>query len=300
MNIREFKTFRAVMLAGTTTGAAKILFISQPAVSRHISSLEEYCGVKLFDRKGGRLRPTAKAEMLLSEFEFFQEGVERLDQFATRLNTLTSQHLRIIATSPMAHGLLPQALTSFHRNNPGSSTSLYIVPRRKLRGELEMRPFDVGIVTLPIPTPLGECTPLTKVEGVCILPQGHRLEKRTSIGARDLAGENFVCASPNSPTRHMIDQELARKGVACKNICQSHSALSICDLVASGIGLSVVDPFTARLFVSRGISIVPFKPALYYEFGIIFPANRPHSRLAETLATSVRELVENVTCVPKA
>lgn len=297
MNLKELEAFRAVMMTGTTTGASKSLHLSQPAVSRHIANLEAYCGVKLFIRKSGRLQPTAEAEALLGEIENFQDGFQKFDNFLKGMKSFRSEHLRIVATSPMAHGLLPHVLSLFHNDYPDTTTALRIVPRRQLREGLEARPFDIGLVTLPIDVPTGECKPFTKVEGVCILPPGHHLTEKPIVDVSDLEGERFVCAAPDSPSRQMIDQVLARAHVHCKQIAETHSALSVCSLVAAGTGVSLVDPFTASTVRDWGIVMRPFEPAFTYEFGIIFPVQRAQSRLAELFANYVdcaaAQLVDN-------
>lgn len=289
MKLKEIQAFRAVMQSGTTIGAADLLLISQPAVSRHIASLEQFCGCKLFDRRSGRLYPTEEAEALLHEVEIFQEELDRVEGFARRLSVTASRHLRVLATNPMAHGLLPPVMATFHRDFPSVTSSLHIVSRRRLREGLASRPFDIGVITLPVESPLGECEPMTRARGVCIVPPGHRLEGRSSVAAQDLAGESFIWASPSSPTRHMIEQVLRGEGVLCHNIAQSHSAMSICQLVLSGVGLSIVDPFTARIFEPLGLRALPFEPALYYEFGMAYPPGKPRSRLVTDFSRYLRD-----------
>ena len=62
MNHRQVEAFQAVMETGSVTKAGKVLYISQPAVSRLISDLESNVGFKLFFRRKGRLEPTVKAD----------------------------------------------------------------------------------------------------------------------------------------------------------------------------------------------------------------------------------------------
>ena len=69
LNIREFMAFRAVMMAGTTTGAAKALNLSQPSVSRLINELEARLRLVLFRRERSRLIPTDEARALLDDEE---------------------------------------------------------------------------------------------------------------------------------------------------------------------------------------------------------------------------------------
>ncbi len=89
VNLEWYRTFKAIYKTGTLTGAASALFISQPGVSLHLSSLEAYVGYKLFDRTGRKMHPTERGKVLynaildpllkLEEVEkFFQKSTEKL------------------------------------------------------------------------------------------------------------------------------------------------------------------------------------------------------------------------------
>ena len=69
MNLRQIEVFRAVMLAGSVNGAAQLLHVSQPAVSRLIAYTEQRLGFALFQRVRGRLHPTLEAQTLFHEVE---------------------------------------------------------------------------------------------------------------------------------------------------------------------------------------------------------------------------------------
>ncbi|MBL8669235.1 MAG: LysR family transcriptional regulator, partial [Alphaproteobacteria bacterium] len=78
MNLRQLEIFRAVMLAGTATAAARQLGIAQPAVSKHLRQMEARLGLALFDRAGKRLVPTADARALLDHAERLFAGLEQV------------------------------------------------------------------------------------------------------------------------------------------------------------------------------------------------------------------------------
>jgi len=293
VNLKELEVFRAVMMSGTTTAAADLLHMSQPAVSRHLAGLEACCGTKLFLRRHGRLQSTPEADALLSEIHLFYDGFNKIDQFVRGMTQLKAGHLRVLATSPMAYGPLPHVMARFRQDYPEATASVRIVPRRELRDGLEEQSFDIGIVTLPIDYPLASLERLVKVPGVCVMPLDHRLAGRQMIELRDLQGESFISASSASPTRHAIDNILARANVTCNRTTETHSALSICKMVAVGLGVSLVDPFTAHMF-QRQIAVLPLRAPYIYEFGIIYPIRRSRSRLAQAFSEYVRETINEI------
>jgi LysR family transcriptional regulator, transcriptional activator of the cysJI operon len=76
VNLEWFRTFRAIYETGTLTGAAQALYVSQPGVSLHLSSLEAYVGYKLFDRTSRRMVPTERAKVL---YNYVLEALTRLE-----------------------------------------------------------------------------------------------------------------------------------------------------------------------------------------------------------------------------
>jgi DNA-binding transcriptional LysR family regulator len=77
VNLEWYRTFKAVYKTGTLTSAAEVLFISQPGVSLHLSSLENYVGYKLFDRTGRKMVPTEKGKVL---YNFVVDGLTKLEE----------------------------------------------------------------------------------------------------------------------------------------------------------------------------------------------------------------------------
>lgn len=76
VNLEWFRTFKAIYETGTLTGAAEILYISQPGVSLHLNSLEAYVGYKLFDRTSRRMVSTERGKVL---YNYVLDAVTKLE-----------------------------------------------------------------------------------------------------------------------------------------------------------------------------------------------------------------------------
>src|SRR3546814_7456126 len=94
------EVFRAVMLTGSINGASKMLFISQPAVSRIVSHTEQTLGFQLFNRTKGKLVPTPEGEALFREVDDFYQHALQVNDFATDLARGPSSVLSI-SSSPI-------------------------------------------------------------------------------------------------------------------------------------------------------------------------------------------------------
>lgn len=291
-NFRQLEAFRAVMLSGTTVRAAEMLHITQPAVSRHLNSLELDVGFPLFERRQGRLYPTVEGEFLFSEVQNTFAGLGRLRRVAEDIRLLRRGHLRLVVPTPLARWLLPQALAEFRASHPEVTVTLDIAVRRELKNRVDAQQFDLAFATLPFDYSSADISPLVKVSGVCVLPSGHKLAKRKVVRARDLADAPFISLSQDTLARFEIDMAFEDASVHRNLAIETQTASSVCELVAAGLGVSVVDPFTANSFAKLGIQVRPFQPAITYEYGVLYPAQRPLSQIAEVFAAIVRDCAD--------
>lgn len=94
VNLEWYRTFKAVYKSGTLTGAAEVLFISQPGVSLHLSSLENYVGYKLFDRTGRKMVPTERGKVL---YNFIIEAMTKLEEAEKNFQRSTEKHTPTIS-----------------------------------------------------------------------------------------------------------------------------------------------------------------------------------------------------------
>jgi DNA-binding transcriptional LysR family regulator len=289
INFKQLEAFRAVMLTGTTVRAAEMLNISQPAVSRYLQNLELDVGFALFERHQGRLHPTAEGEALFSEAQNTFAGLGRLRRVAEDIRLLRRGHLRLVVPTPLARGLMPQAIAVFRARHPEVSVTLDIAVRRELRNRVDAQQFDLAFATLPFDYCAAGISPLVSVSGVCVLPPGHELANRKAVRAKDLSDATFISLSPDTLARYEIDMVFDEASVHRNLAIETQTASSVCELVAAGLGVSVVDPFTANSFANLGIHVRPFRPAITYDYGLLYPAQRPLSQVAEIFAAIVRE-----------
>ena len=84
-NLRQIEVFRAVMVTGSISGAARLLAVSQPAISRLLAYTEDRLGLKLFERIKGRVQPTPEARRLFAEVDQVHQGVLRVNNLAQEL-----------------------------------------------------------------------------------------------------------------------------------------------------------------------------------------------------------------------
>ncbi len=295
INLRQLEAFRSVMLAGTVTQASTMMNISQPAVSRLIRHLETRAGMQLFVRRRGKLYPTPQAELLFEEIERAYVSLDRISEFIDDLELFKSGQLRLIASIPMGYTMVPLALERLRSSYPDVKISLKIIHRREFSDWIDTQQFDLAVTTFPIDYPAKSCEVFAKTNGVCVLPEGHPLAKKNIINANDIEGVSFVSFAPDTMARHNTDQIFGKKGIRRNLKMETQTSIAICELVARGLGVSIVDPFTATKFNYTGIEIRAFRPAIQYNFGFLFPLHQPLSPVARHFAKLIRECADEIT-----
>src|SRR5436190_23209884 len=126
MNIRQLEAFRAIMVARSTIGAAELLNMSQPAVSRLLSQLEASLKLTLFDRSSGRLVPTQEALLLYAEVERTFISVDRIRVMARDIRSADAGSLHIGAFPLLALGFLPDVIRQFNEIHPPTRVTLHV------------------------------------------------------------------------------------------------------------------------------------------------------------------------------
>jgi DNA-binding transcriptional LysR family regulator len=290
VNLKRLQAFRAVFEAASVTQAAERLHTTQPAVSRLIGDLEAELGLALFVRQRRRLVPTAEGRAFYCEAEKALAAVDQIVDIARDIRTLRGAHLRVVAPMLTAFGILPAAVGAFRRAHPHTRVSLDIKDIRDIAGWVAEGPFDIGVTALPFEDARVECEPLATVRTVLVMPERHRLAGKRAAHPTDLRGESLILPLGNPP-RAQVCGPLEAAGLKIESTIDTSSALLVCQLVAQGLGVAVLDPFTFKLASGLGIVSRPLRPAPEFLFGLFFPRHRPRSALVNAFVGAVRSVM---------
>lgn len=289
LNLRQAEVFRVVMRCGSMTRAAEMLGVSQPAVSRLITSMAASVGFQLFRRQGGGVMPTEDAFLLLDEIERAFVGVEELRQRAAAIREKQAGSVRITAQSHYGNQLLPGIIADFCRAFPNIGVSLLSQPRLNIGDLVASGRTDLGITTLPIRAAEGvEIIKLIARAAVLVMPRDHPLASKPIVDAADLQGERFVSFESGSPFRYEVDGIFDKARIRRQLTIEATTHEAACGLVAAGVGISVVSPYAPALYVDPRVAVRPFSPSIDIEIGLIFAPDR----LSTAAATARDSIVE--------
>ncbi len=268
-NIRQIEAFRAVITLGSMTRAAELLGISQPAVSRLMLDFQDAVGFRLFRRQRGGTEPTEDARRLFLQVEKLFVGLEELNQEVHAIRSLTRGSLTIAAMGLYANGILPELIARFREAHPGILIRLDSQPQERIPEWVASRRADIGVATLPIPNSTLAVRAIVTRPALCVVPAAHPFAARAAIRAEDLADAPFVSFPRGTPFRFETDMLFDRAGIDRQMLTEATTHEAVCNLVAAGLGMSLVSPFSPHLRRDPALAFRPFLPAVPITVGMI-------------------------------
>ena len=287
MNLTLIEAFSAVMKSGSTTSAASLLGISQPAVSRSLKRLEDTTRLKLFERSGPRLIPTPEAHALHREILDTYVGLDRLRQAVSRIRAAGTGSLRVASSAALGLSFVPRVLQEFLQARPQISLTFEIANSATVRNLVASGAFDLGLCADEIDTANLVAAPFIATRGVCVMRQDHPLAGCQVVSADMLHGARIVALSPEDTARKRFDAALAAADARPHIAVETQFAATVCELVAEGIGLGLTNSLTflSGGYEARGLIARPFDPAIPFRSLMVLPPNRARSRLVDELVS---------------
>jgi Transcriptional regulator len=302
LTLRHLEAFRAVMVRKSVTGAAEILGVTQPVVTRLISDLEERVAFPLFSRQRGRLIPTAEAFLLIEDVEQALVSVERIAQASSSISELKQGKLLVAAAPAIALCCLPPAIANFTAENPDTLISLHMDSSPAVLDMVHQGRCDIGFAMLPAnATTSGNRELLLSARMVAVVPCNHPLSAREVLKPTDFEGENFVSMSRLIDARTMVDAVFMSHNVRRNIKIETQISLAAIRHVEAGAGVTIVDPVTAAGYRSDRVKVIPFEPAIANDYCLLTSSSRTAPLIMQPFIEHVRrhfrELVPESWCM---
>jgi LysR family transcriptional regulator, low CO2-responsive transcriptional regulator len=237
MNHNQLRAFHAVASEGSFTKAASSLHVTQPTLSGQVKALEEAYGVRLFDRRGRRVYPTALGrELLILTRRVFSLEAET-EQLLAAARGLRKGHLRVGADAPYH---VTAALSRFTQRYPGIRLSLTTGNSAELAHDLLEHKLDVAVLANTRGDSRFLAKPLRHDRLVAFVARSHPWARRRRIDLADLHEQRLVLREQGSATRQIFETAMARRGLACGEVLDMNSREAVRETVAAGLGVGVV------------------------------------------------------------
>ena len=294
MEIRQLEAFNAVVTSGNVTAAGRLLGRSQPVVSRQISDLEAELGFVLFERTRPTITLTAHGA------DFYQESrgvLVDLQQLEARARDMRSGHvrpLRILVSTDLARGLLPEVLARMNRFGPVFRQRLIVdeVIHETTATEVLESQVDFALVSLPIAGDVLQVHWCGHAPCQLALPVRHPLAAQESIKLEDVRDTDVITLLGRYRMRYHLTHSLARAtaGQTRRHI-EVGSQRTALSMVRAGLGVALMDPFSICGVSLDGVVLRPVVADIPYRIGVVSQASRELTEDAQRLILGVHRHV---------
>lgn len=209
----RLQVFHTVARRLNFTKAAKELFITQPAVTRHIHELEQHFKVRLFERNGTRIRLSPAGKRLLQHTEALFAVYRNLEFDMSTLTQGPGGRLILGGSMTAAPYIIPPILAEFHNRYADVQVSLITGNTQQVEEALERKEIDLGIVEGHSRNSSVRYTEFMKDEIVLVSNPSHPLAKRSVIRPDDLTRVPLLLREPGSGTLEVLGHALKDVGI---------------------------------------------------------------------------------------
>ena len=298
MRLRHIEVFNAVMQTGSVSAAARLINVTQPAVSRTLQHAELQLGFALFERARGRLTPTNEAMALFPHVEKLYEQLDEVQRLAAGLrHGAVTDRLQVLTVFALSREVLPHAVAGFRQRYPQVQVTVQALHTPQVVSGLLLQEADVGFVISSAGQHALERESLAEVDMHCIVPKGLLPPSRikpAGMELQDLADLPVVALDARDPLGMRINQACREHGVGLSPVVTVqtyHAALSMAEY---GLGIAIVDGCTASAADRRKVHVLPLLPRITVSVNALHLAQRPSSVLARAMTQEMRKALREL------
>jgi DNA-binding transcriptional LysR family regulator len=259
LSLKQIEYFRAVMETGTVSGAAELLHVSQPNVSRMLKYTESRLGLELFRREHGRLLPTPEAHALFREVQSLHLHLESVQEAVDRIAGGQLDRFPVGASPSLGRFVVPSLLSRLRQDFPSLPIKLDILSVSQVMDYLTYGQGECACTIFPVADPRIESQSFASGALVCAVPRSHRLSRAEVIGPQDIASEPLIAFDTNTPHGQVVAQFFGQSRTSPKIACTVRFAESACALAEQGNGIALVDEFTVAGGAFPNLVAVPVR-----------------------------------------
>lgn len=269
-DIRAMEAFVAVVSSGSMTAAAKMLGISQPAVTRLVRDLEAYVGFDLFQRNGPVISPTEQGMRFFDESRRVMATLDHLHNRAQAIRDERIGAVDIVATPTMAAGIVSQVLARLSDILP-DMVHIETTTAEQVVHALRQNTADLGFSAFPVDN--DRLKRLASFDSclVSVVQKGSEFDTDTPLPMSVFSDVRLATVGNSFRVRHLISRAMQDQGVQPNGEILTNSSLNAVMAASTGIGIAICDPVTAFGVPVQGVSVRPLETHIKYSWGLFTP-----------------------------
>jgi len=254
MDFKQIESFINVAKYKNFSKAANSSFVSQPAISSHIASLENYLKVQLFDRTAKEVVLTPAGESFLSYAIDILNMRDKARRVLSSFNEKVEGNLYLSASTTPCNTVVPKLLLDFHESYPNVNFCVNEMNSGQIIEKIIRFDSELGIVGEMVIDEKIDCFKLLEDELVVVSPVSLNLPLELAL--KDLLKYDFIMREKNSATRKTFDDIFLKKDIDLSNLKVTYEVNSLdtmLQFVKSGLGISVASSQVCSDYVSCGL-----------------------------------------------
>jgi len=272
MEIRQLEALNAVVTTGSVTAAGRLLGRSQPVVSRQISDLEGELGFVLFERTRPNITLTESGAEFHQQIRGILADLQQLESRVLGMRNGQVRPVRILATSDLAHGLLPDALARIDRFSRVFRQTLVVeeVVHEVIPQKIFECRADFALINLPVDTEGLRVHWCGQAPCQLAMPAGHLLAGQDAVRLDDIGNTDVITLLGRYRMRYHLTNSLvqATAGNLRRHI-EVGSQQTALAMVRAGMGVALMDPFSIQGCLLDGVVMRPVLSDIHYRIGVV-------------------------------
>lgn len=275
MSLYQFQIFKAVADKKSFSGAAQALFISQPAVSMHIKSLEDYFGTRLFERNTHQVTITEAGRILYQYVDKVLSLIDAAEKDIARFTGSIQGPLSLGASFTLGEYVIPKILGAFNQQHPQVKALLQVTNTEHIVSMVVKHELDLGLVEDRVENLELTVKPFLHDELIVVIPKDHPLAQQQVISLDELVALPLVLREQGSGTKRITEERLEEVGVdlAFLNVVMElGSTEAVKAAVEAGFGTTIISKWAVQKELKLG-TLVPVKIKdlpLFRQFYLIY------------------------------
>jgi DNA-binding transcriptional LysR family regulator len=296
INLRQLQSFVTVARLGSFTRAARLLHLSQPALTKQVRQLEGTLGVRLLDRTTRAVEPTRIGQELVPVVEQLLREIDAVVFNTKELAAKSRGVVRVAALPSISSSIIPVAVSRFQVSYPGIS----VIPRDVLDQPIikmvKAEAVDFGVGSLNEADPELRFTLLFTDRMRVVFTPGAALERKKTTELRDLVGLPLVLMDQESSVRKLVDRAFESIGELVPPVLEATYMTTAAGMVRAGLGVTILPTAALEMGDLTGLRSRLIKnPELTREIGVIQKVGRSLSPAAESFLKSLKAVSKELT-----
>ncbi len=288
LTLRQIEVIRAIIVTGTIGGAARLLNVSSPGISRVMKHTESSLGLRLFIRRQGRYIPTPEAKDIFSQINAVYDKVEDLQFVIRRLESGAISELKIGSVPSIANVMVPRAIKRVREKYPKLLIDVDILKIEETIDYLLLGKGEVVAISYKLDHPLLTFEPLAMGKLFCIVPENHELAQRKRVTAAEISKYPLIGIDPEDPYGRIMAGIFAQRSLSYDVTIRARFGTTVFALVKHGLGIAVLDQFTVAETPLSGVCRIPIAEPTEFQTYFAYRKDATLSSFCEYFVAALR------------